>query len=509
VDSGVDREGNEGVVHESWRLNNIEAAATSMTRIRNVLLLNPFRYDGPQSNVGVDPVVSRHAGQEIKTGVTFPIGLAYMAATLLRAGYEVRMLDPIAERISIARIHENADWSQAVIMPFSAAHAEDVKKFRSCFPGKLLALCGGYSKFISALLLGENYCDVVLGDEPELMVVELMDSFPMLGPVKGIVYRNNGEIVTAPPRPLIEDLDEIPFPARHLLDPKRYWEISFFGEPTAWILPARGCPYDCIFCAQYDRNVKSIRRRSPGNIVDEIQEVVAQQRVTNFVFFDETFNVSDRYVRSVCDEILRRNVRVHWWCAARADLIREDTVRLMKRAGCIEMRIGLESANDQILAYLKKDITVAKIREGLETLEREGMNYSLQCIFGSPMETGETIGNTLDFLKEYRPLFVSFNILTPLPGSRLFDEIKERLTLNVVKSFDILHTQYPLGRYSAEELSRIIKRAYFSYYFSLGYLIRIAREMTKRPRIILQMVRTGMRQVGYICNSILFHRVKR
>ena len=474
--------------------------------IRRVLLTTPFKYGSMNPNVSVDPVVSRHAGQEIKTGVLFPIGLAYMASMLLRAGYEVRMLDPIAERIPIERVYDIASWSHAVVMPFSAVHAEDVKKFRNDFPGKLVVLVGGYSKFIPEILLGEGYCDVILCDEPELTIVELMDTYPSLDNVKDIIYRLNGEIVANPPRPLIRNLDEIPFPARHLLPSKNYWEVSFFGEPTALILPTRGCPYNCIFCAQYDRNVKNIRYRSPGNIVDEIEQIIEEHGITNFVFFDETFNVSDRFVRGVCNEILDRGLSIRWWCAARADLVNEEIVRLMQRAGCIEMRLGLESADDRILTYLQKDTTVAQIRRGLDILRKVGLNYSLQCIFGSPMEDEDTIKKTLDFIKEYRPIFVSFNVLTPLPGSQLFNEVKGKLTLDLVKSFDMLHTKYPLGRYSSEDLARIIKRAYSSYYFSFAYLLRLLREMIKRPHIVYPLLRTGSRQALYMFKSVISPR---
>jgi len=313
--------------------------------------------------------------------------------------------------------------------------------------------------------------------------------------------------VANPPRALTADLDSLPFPTRHLLNPRRYWDISFFGEPTAWVLPSRGCPYDCIFCSQFARNTKNVRFRSAGNIADEIQEVVRNQRVRNFIFFDETFNINDAHVRSICNEFMRRKMGIRWWCAARADLVKEETARLMKKAGCLEMRIGLESANDHILDYLKKGITVAQIRRGLDILKRVGMNYSLQCIFGSPMESEETINNTLSFVKEYKPIFASFNVLTPLPGSQLFDEIKDTLTLRTVKSFDIVHTQYQLGRYSPAELARIIKKAYSSYYFSMGYLARLTREVFKRPSIIPHLICTGMKQSLYIYKSMLTHAV--
>jgi len=114
-------------------------------KIKRVLLVNPFKYGAGITNIGVDPVVSRHSGQEIKTGITFPIGLAYMAAMLLKNGYEVRMLDPIAEKMHVSRIHDAARWSDAIIMPFSVSHMKDIKIFRGHFGDKLLVLGGGYS----------------------------------------------------------------------------------------------------------------------------------------------------------------------------------------------------------------------------------------------------------------------------------------------------------------------------------------------------------------------------
>jgi radical SAM superfamily enzyme YgiQ (UPF0313 family) len=476
--------------------------------IQRILLLNPFAYDGRSRNVGIDPVVSRHSGQEIKTGVTFPIGLAYMAAMLLKNGYAVRMLDPIAEKIDTDIIHAYADWSDAIIMPFSPSHADDTRQFRLRFREKLFVLGGGFSKFIPETLLEGDYCDVVLNGEPELTIVELMKKYPDIDDVRGIIYRKKTGEIQASLMPLVEDLDTLPFPERSLLNPRHYWDISFYGAPTAWVLPARGCPYNCIFCAQFDRNTKSVRQRSAKNVVDEIRSIVEHQGVRNIAFFDETFNVNDRQVKAISNEILARKLDIRWWCAARADLIKKDTIILMKEAGCIEMRIGLESANDSVLEYLRKDITVDKIRNGLAILRECGMNFSLQCIFGSPMEDRRTIAETMRFIRSAKPLFVSFNVLTPLPGSQLFEEIRNRVDLDTLKSFDILHTNFPLSRYSSAEMSRIIKKAYLSYYFSPGYLARMAREAIRQPRLIAFIVRTLVVQAWYVYTSIVRHGKK-
>jgi anaerobic magnesium-protoporphyrin IX monomethyl ester cyclase len=471
--------------------------------VKKILLINPFKFNGCRPNIGMDPVVFRHVGQEIKTGVTFPIGLAYMAATLLEAGFEVKLLDPIAGGVSIKKIYSESKWADAIVMPFSILHAEDTARYRKDFKDKFFVLGGGLSFSIADWLFQKDTCDVVLAGEPEYTIVELMKNYPDYQNVAGIIYNNKGKVTETATRPVLENLDELPFPARHLADNKKYWEIAFWGRPTAWILPTRGCPYDCIFCSQNESSGRRVRYRSAGNIADEIEDVVRSQNIKNFVFFDETFNFNSRFVTDVCNEILRRGLKIKWWCAARADRVTAETVRLMKKSGCIELRFGLESANDEILKFMEKGETVAQIKKGIDITRKEGMNFSLQCIFGSPMESEETIKNTINFIKEARPMFVSFNILTPLPGSRLYRQLKEKPKPEEMASFDILHTSYPLGRYSGEELKKIVKKAYIGYYLSPNFIIRMAQQILKNPRLIVSAIKMLMKQTLYIYSSVL------
>ena len=496
---------------ESTRtLATARAPMNKPTRIHRVLLVNPFTFQGDNPNIGMDPVVSRHAGQEIKTGVTLPIGLCYMAAVLLEKGFEVKLLDPLAEKIPVRDILEAARWSDAIITPFSAQHVDDIQKFMGIYRDKLRILVGTYAKHIPEKLFGQDFGDIILASEPEFLIAELLQAWPGISQVNGILYYDDDtqRIVRTTPSPPIANIDSIPFPARFLVNPKNYWDISFFGEPTTWLLPTRGCPYSCNFCAQFDLNEKAVRYRSPKNIADEIDQVVRESGVRNFVFFDETFNLNAKFVSAVCEEILARQLNIRWWCAARADLVKRDVVRLMKKAGCIEMRFGLESANDEILKYLQKDLTVEGIRRGCTICNEEGMNFSLQCILGTPMETEATIANTMQFIKDMRPLYVSFNVLTPLPGSQLFNQLKDKLDLDTVRSFDILHTNFPFGKFSGAELDGIVRRCYLGYYFSPTFLLKIIKTAIAQPHMVFGIAKTMVRQARYLIRSIVFHTSK-
>jgi radical SAM superfamily enzyme YgiQ (UPF0313 family) len=163
------------------------------------------------------------------------------------------------------------------VLPYSPAHKKHIERYFHDFRNKLRILGGGIARHVHRYLFKNDIADVILNGEPEETIVELMRQFPDISNVKGILYRTSlGDSVFTQERSPIEDLDILPFPIRNFTDPSNYWEISFFGQPTAWILPTRGCPFECIFCAQNDINQRKVRKRSPRNIVDEIEQVVKE-----------------------------------------------------------------------------------------------------------------------------------------------------------------------------------------------------------------------------------------
>lgn len=472
--------------------------------VKKALVLNPFVYHGENPNVSVDPVIRRHAGQEIKTGLTYPIGLGYIAAVLLEAGHEVRLLDPIAQPVSLDTIRRDAEWADAIFIPYTSPHSEHTARFFSEFRHKLRVTMGTIAENLHEKLLIRDFADVVIMGEPEETVVELATRYPDLSGVKGVAYRTpDGSVVCNAPRPLIKDLNALPPPYRGFGNQRRYWDIPFFGQPTACVLPARGCPFGCIYCAQWQGYQQTYRKRSPESVVDEIECIVAKHGIRCINFHDPTFNVDADFNRGLCEEIIRRKLAIEWFCSARADLVKEDVLSLMKRSGCIEIQYGVESADDSILDYLGRGTTIDRIREGIELTRKVGIPFSLYCIFGSKMETKQTIEKTMQFVRDVKPLFVSFNVLTPLPGSRLFMDEKDKLDLDQdMKNFDILHTDYALGELSAEELTAIVRKAYRSYYLSVRFAGRLLCKCIEKPKLFYWMMKSVPRQALYLFKSV-------
>ncbi len=476
-----------------------------MATVKRVLLAAPFKWGARQLNVSVDPVVVRHAGQEIKTGFTAPIGLCYIAGLLLEHGFEVKLVDAPVSGARPPELLAAGRWADAIVMPFSVPHAEDTMRFLLEFPAKPRVLCGNYAKHIAPRLLADGVCDIVIGGEPEFPVLEALSGRRPWSQIPGIVIRGEeGGARDTGPRPFLEDLDLLPFPARQLLDQRKYWDISFFGEPTAWIVTSRGCPYDCNYCSQWETFGKRTRFRDPGKVVEELVEIVEVHGVHNVIFFDETFNLKDAHVRGICEGILERGLRLRWQCAARSDLAKPELVRLMKRAGCIEMRVGYESGNDEILEYLQRGMKLVDFLAGVDVIHKERMTLSTHVIFGSPMETPRTITNTLRLLKRIKPLWVSFNLLTPLPGSQLFSELKDKLDVEQLKTFDLVHTDYSISTtFSTAQLKRWLAMGYLYHYLSPQFLWTLAKRCATDGWFFRGLLRTVARQGFYIWRSIL------
>lgn len=419
------------------------------------------------------------------TGILPPLGLAYIASHLERGKHQVNIIDLDLYSMSDLEIqnfihHYPAEvyGISSTLFGFSGARrfAGLIKKNRL---DSLIVLGGQCAVLSPRIIMARSpEFDVIVGGEGELSMLELCDALENrndLIEVRGIFYRDQGEIVATAPAPLMENLDDNPFPARHLLPNSSYRLHPPFGlySPVTTMETSRGCVANCIFCVLYHR---PYRTRSAGNIVDEIEVVTGEYGVKEIYFVDPSFNASEERVMEISEEIMRRGIKVAWTCKFRVDRVSRKPLRMMERAGCYMISYGVESGSQQVLNNLRKGTTVDQIERAIRLSREAGIRSIAYLMLGNPGETDDTIRTTMKLMNRLRPDFVLYAPLTPDPGSELFQVAVDRGILDEdcyeKLLFSELSAQWPL--YATKELSRSeiiewIKAASRAYYLNPGY----------------------------------------
>jgi radical SAM superfamily enzyme YgiQ (UPF0313 family) len=254
-------------------------------------------------------------------------------------------------------------------------------------------------------------------------LVEALEGRREMSGVQGLMFRDaTGGLVRNEPRPVVKDIDTLPFPSHNLLDVRDYLPSPTFYKrlPHANVIGARGCPFHCIFCHTDNR----VRMRSAKNIADEIEMLYREQGVRDIAFWDDTFTLSEERALEFCEEMIRRRIRVYWAVNARVDRINEKLLRLMKRAGCWRILYGIESGVQKNLDRLRKGITLEQVRNAVALTRKAGIEAYGTFMFGIPGETFEEGLETIDFACSLGLDYAVFVNLTPLPGTEVFEDLK-------------------------------------------------------------------------------------
>jgi anaerobic magnesium-protoporphyrin IX monomethyl ester cyclase len=242
--------------------------------------------------------------------------------------------------------------------------------------------------------------------------------------VPGIAFADGGMVVKTPPQARIENLDQLPLPARELLPMARYRAL----DTPCTVITSRGCPYSCIFCSGHRMFGPKVRFRNPGLVVDEIEKLQRDFGLEKINIVDDTFTFNHNHARAVCEEMLRRNLKIKWSVFARVDRISEDLAQLMKQAGCEWVLFGVESADEGILKTIRKGITLDEVRRGVRIAAEAGINVFNSFIFGLPGESWDTALKSMTFGDEFYQKYgarYGFHILSPLPGTELYERAKD------------------------------------------------------------------------------------
>lgn len=419
-----------------------------------------------------------------------PLGLGYLAGSLLAAGHEVEIIDCLRDGIRNENIGsilsgKNPDIvGVTAVTPSYPLVVELCRTVRGCCPDAKIVVGGPHPTALPETTLKETGADGVIIGEGERSIVELAGS-SLDGDwknIKGIVYLDSQKkVVQTGRREPVSNIDELPWPAWHLLGPNKYPRAPHGNLPknfpVAPILTSRGCPYDCSFCAVNCLWQHKFRMRDPKNVVDEIEYLVKDFGIREIHIEDDNFTLVKEHAMKVCQGIMDRKLDISWNCpnGVRADRLDEELLKLMKQSGCYLLSFGIESGSEKILEMHSKAINKEKIRAAVGLCNEIGIETQGFFIIGLPGENRETVEETIRFSKELRLDRAQFSIFTPFPGSKLWDELKDEIkagNMGRFKQFDVVQSFSDLSESDMEAAK-----------------VRAFREFYLRPRIILNLLR--------------------
>lgn len=315
--------------------------------------------------------------------------------------------------------------------------------------------------------------DLILFGEPEETLREVLEGKDY-SKILGLYYRDDLRAKFTGSRPFIEDLDKLPFPARHLVDNNIYRRPDN-NKVQAVIKVSRGCPFHCFFCLATPVSGAKVRKRSAENIIEEIKECVDKYGITNFLFWSDIFNIDKAWVMDLCQKIIDSGLRITWSANTRADTADEEMAQKMYEAGCRLVSIGVESGSQEMLDKIGKRITLDDVRLTVKIFKKAGIRIYNYFVIGLPWEDEDTVEDTIDFAIELDSDFISFYTATPLPGAKFYDYAKEHSLINSDTSFSSAYFYPSVNTHhlSKERVFELHKKAIRKFYLRPAYILRM------------------------------------
>ena len=432
------------------------------------------------------------------TSARMPLDLAYIAADLERAGVEVLVRDypveggdPLSDTLDF-----RPDIALASTTSFSLRKDLDwLERLKGHIPGLTVGVKGAEAEAGDRELLESfEYLDFVLTGEYELTMGKMAQE-PDWRRIPGVSFRKNGEIFLSAGEPIIENLDSLPFPARHLLRNELYVRPDT-GQAQTTIQTGRGCPHKCIYCLAPALSGTKLRLRGPGSLADEIADCVGKHGIRNFFTRADTFTMHRKWVIDVCKEIIGRGLEINFAFNSRVDTFDRERAEWIKRAGGWLVAFGVESGSERSLELMEKGHTKEDARRAVALAKEMGFATYIFFVVGFPWEDLEDLEETLAFAMELDGDYLEMHIAVPFPGTPLYDMVKEKGLL-VREDMTGLGHGTPAARtehLSLEEIKAWRDRALKRYYTRPGYIWRMIRN-AKSPRVVANYIRYGFRRV--------------
>lgn len=390
------------------------------------------------------------------------LGIAYVAAVLKQNGYDVRLYNAdyldTEQYLNQRQLFENSPtykvllndlgypvWKQVedeiarfapdivgiTMLTTAFKAAQNVAQIaKRLYPGLKVVVGGVHPTLDPEEVLGHDEFDYAIRGEGEFSLLELVQGREPKD-IQGLSYKKNGQLINNVARPFIKDLDILPFPSRD----------SFTNGANhvdlGYVMTGRGCPYSCSYCVSPKIWQRVTRFRSVPNVVDELEYLKSSFGSQVVRFVDDTFNLDKRRAKELCQRMIDKGLNLKWICEARVDRLDRDLVSLMVKAGCVRVKLGVESGSDRILKMVGKGFNTATIRSGVSIVKEFGLPLTVYLMVGFPGETDAELRQTIALAKELDADYYSLSVLSPYYGTQMWKQWEES-----GKKIDKQHWEY-------------------------------------------------------------------
>ncbi|MFQ6080460.1 MAG: B12-binding domain-containing radical SAM protein [Candidatus Bathyarchaeia archaeon] len=466
-----------------------------MRNSKRVILVNPNIPEYPK-------YLRAHMFYKTRNPPSLPLGLLYIAAVLERDGVDVEVIDNYLLDLSTEELVNKIKRGNPALLGFSVMtftypeSRRNMTRLKEEMPEVPIVVGGPHATLFPEELIKEPFIDIVVRGEGEQTTREIVQALnddntfsrDALKLVDGITFKDEGKVFWNKDRAFIKDLDGLPFPARHLVDMKKYpREVPFYlpnVRPVDVMCSSRGCPFACAFCSSEIIWKRSYRFRSAKNTADEIEHLIEDYDSKGIYFREDNFTLNNKRVVELCKEIKRRRLDFEWICESRVDLITDDVLKEMTSAGCRAIWFGFESGSQKTLDYIKKGFTLSDAERAVKLCKKHGLTVGGLFMLGLPNETREDILETLDFMVKLDVDRLMAQHYVGIPVSEIYSEVLEKKYYRYEWEKILIIETPDLSRSEILKLEDYVNRE-----FKVQRMLRKLRDLktSKLPSVIIDM----------------------
>ena len=445
-----------------------------------VLLINPPRF---YESIGKNPaIIENHRGYNP------PLGILSLAGYLEKhTQHDIQVLDTQPYEYGYAELRDVLREKMGDVVGITAMTFTliDVLKtillVKQLSPETTVVLGGPHVHIFPDETVNLHGVDFLVQGEGEKTFLRLLDNIndlDALEQIPGLAFKRNGRIINTGISPVSRNLDELGFPARHLVDVTKYTSLLGRDNILTTMFTSRGCPFRCTFCDRpFSPVLSGFRWRSARHVADEMEECM-NLGIREAFIYDDTFTVRKDRVFELCAEIKRRKLLFRWDVRAHVNTVSPKLLRAMKDAGCDRIHYGVEAGNNRMLKVIQKNTTVERVKQAVQWTKDVDMEVLAYFMLGQPTETFEDVQDTISLAKQLEPNYVHFTIFCPYPAtatyfegleSGILEDVWREFAANPREEFELPYWEENFAR---DELRALLVQAYKTFYLRPGYIIR-------------------------------------